>query len=69
MDPIGTYSNPVIQKQPDIAIIKNSGSLTCITTIDLTTGWLKSIEIPKFNLDEVTANIYEYIDKSSTRDN
>ena len=65
MDLIGPYSKSMRQKQPDVAIIKNNGSLTCMTTIDLTTGWFKIVEIPTLNLDEVPANNDEYIDKSS----
>ena len=69
MDPIGPYSKYMRQKQPDVSIIKNSVSLTCITTIYLTTGWFNIVEIPKINLDEVPANNDEYIDKSSSRVN
>ena len=38
-----------------------------MTMIDLATGWFEIVEIPTFDLDEVTAGNDEYIDKSSAR--
>ena len=38
-----------------------------MTMIDSGTVWLKIVEIPMFDLDEVTAGNDEYIDKSSAR--
>ena len=38
-----------------------------MTMIEPETGWFEIVEIPTFNLDEVTAGNDEYIDKSSTR--
>ena len=35
--------------------------------IDPTTGWFEIIEIPTYNLDEVTGSNDEYIDKLSAR--
>ena len=35
--------------------------------IDPATGWFDIVEIPTFDLEEVTIGNYEYIDKSSTR--
>ena len=36
-----------------------------MTMIDPATGWFEIVEIPTFNLDEVTAGNDEYMDKSS----
>ena len=38
-----------------------------MTTIDLATGWFKIVQIPTFDLEEVTIGNDEYIDKSSDR--
>ena len=38
-----------------------------MTMIDSGTVWLKIVEIPMFDLDEVTAGNDEYIDKSTAR--
>ena len=35
--------------------------------IEPATGWLKNVEIPTFNLNEVMSDNDEYIDKSSSR--
>ena len=37
-----------------------------MTMIDPPTGWFKIVEIPTYNLDEVTGGNDDYIDKSST---
>ena len=38
-----------------------------MTIIEPATGWLEIVEIPMFDLDEVTLVNYEYIYKSSDR--
>ena len=48
------YINSIRQQQPGGAIISKNASLTCMTMIDPATGWLEMVEIPKFDLDEVT---------------
>ena len=45
---------------------KNS-SLTCMEIIDPAIGWFGIVEIPMFDLEEVTIGNDEYIDKSSSR--
>ena len=51
---IGPYSKSIIQQQPSGTIIRSNVSLTCITMIDLTIGYFKIVEIPTYNIDEVT---------------
>ena len=52
---IGPYSNSksIIQQQPSSSIIQNIGSLTCMTTINPTMGWLEIIEIITYYINEV----------------
>ena len=38
-----------------------------MTMIDPATGWFEIVEIPTFDLEEVTIGNVEYIDKSSAR--
>ena len=49
--------------------MQKDDSLTCMTMIDPATGWFDIVQIPTFNLDEVTAGNDEYIYKSSDRVN
>ena len=51
---IGSYSKSIRQKQPGGTVIRNSSSLNCMTMIDLATGWFEIVEIPMFDLKEVT---------------
>ena len=64
---IGPYRKSIRQHHPGGAIIRNNVSLTCMTMIDLVTGWFDIAEIMTFSIDEVTAGNDEYIDKSSAR--
>ena len=38
-----------------------------MTMIELTTGWFEIVNIPTFDLEKVTIDNDEYIDKSSAR--
>ena len=67
VDLIGPYSKSIIQQQPGYATIWKNVSMTCMTMIDPATDWFKIVEIPTFNLDDVTGGNDEYIDKSSVR--
>ena len=62
---VGPYSKSIRQQHPGGAIIQNNANLTCMMMIDLVTGWFKIVEIPMFNLNELTAGNDEYIYKSS----
>ena len=64
VDLVGQYSKSIRQQQPGGAIIKKHFSLTCMTIIDLATGWFNIIEIPMYDLDEITGGNDEDIDKS-----
>ena len=48
-------------------MIQNNDSLTCMKMIDPATGWFDNFKIPTFDLNEVTADKDELIDKSSVR--
>ena len=54
VDLIGPYSKTIIQQQPGNTVIRNNASLTCMTMIDPATGWFEIVEIPTFDLEEVT---------------
>ena len=62
---IGSYSNYIRQKYPGGVIIKNNVSLTWMTIIDPTTGWLEIFNITTYDINEVTGGNCEYINKSS----
>ena len=63
MDLIGPYSKSIRQQQPDSTVIRNNARLTCMPMIDLATGWFNIVDIPTFDLEEVTLGNDEYIDK------
>ena len=63
MDLIGPHSKSIRQHQPGGAIIKNNVSLTCLKMIDPATGWFEIVEMPTYDLDEVTGGNNEYTDK------
>ena len=63
VDLIGLYSKSIRQHQPGGAIIKNNVSLTCLKMIDPATGWFEIVEMPTYDLDEVTGGNNEYTDK------
>ena len=52
---IGPYSKSIREQHPGGAIIQKDDSLTCMTMIDPTTGWFEIVEIPTFDLHEVTS--------------
>ena len=66
VDLIGPYSKSIRQHHQGRTIIKNIFSLNCTTMINPATCWFEIIKIPTYNLDEVTGDIYYYIDKSYT---
>ena len=55
VDLIGPYRKSIRKHHPGGAIIRKNVSLTCMTIIETATGWLEIIEIPTFDLDEVTS--------------
>ena len=67
VDLIGPYSKSIIKHHPGGTVIRNNARLTCMTIIDLATGWFGIVEIPIFDLEEVIIGNDEYIDKSSAR--
>ena len=67
VDLIGLYSKSIRQHQTGGTIIRNNDSLTCMTMIEPATIWFEIVEIPTFDLQEVTLYNDEYIDKSSAR--
>ena len=64
---IGPYSKSIRQQKPGGSVIRNNSSLTCMMMIDSATGWFEIVNIPMFDIDDLTLVNYEYIDKSSTR--
>ena len=64
---IGPYIKSIRKYQPGGTVIRNNASLTCMMMIYLAKGWFEIVEIPTFDLDEVTLGNDEYIDKSSDR--
>ena len=54
VDMTGPYSNSIRQQQPGGTVVRNNSSLTCMTMIDPATGWFYIVEIPMFDLEEVT---------------
>ena len=65
VDLIDPYRKSIIQQHPGGSIIRKNVRLTCMKMIDLATGWFKIVQIPTFDLEEVTIGNDEYIDKSS----
>ena len=63
VDLINPYSNSIRQHQLEGDIIKDNISLTCMKTINPATRWFEIVNIPTYNLNEVTSGNYEYIDK------
>ena len=51
--PDNSYSKSIRQHKTGGAIIKNDVSLTCMTMINLATGWFEIVEITLFDLNEV----------------
>ena len=64
---IGPYIKSIRQQQPGGTVIRNIASLTCMTIIELDTGWFEIANIPMFDFEEVTIGNDEYIYKSSAR--
>ena len=58
VDLIVPYSKSIIKQQPGGAIIIKNVSLTCMTMIDPATGWFKIVEIPTYDIDDVTSGNY-----------
>ena len=56
VDLISPYRKSIIQKKPVGNIINNNISLTCMKMVDPATVWFKIIEIPTYDLDEVTGS-------------
>ena len=54
VDLIGPYSKYIKQQQPGGTVIQSNASLTCMTMIYPATGWFDIVEIPRFDLEEVT---------------
>ena len=67
VDLISTYSKSIIKQQPGGAIIQKNVSLTCMKMIYPAKGWSEIVDIPMFDLDEVTTGNEKYIYKSSVR--
>ena len=67
VDLIDPYRKSTIQQHPGGSIIRKNVSLTCMMIIDPATGWFKIVQIPTFDLEEVTIGNDEYIDESSAR--
>ena len=67
VDLIGPYRKSIRQQQPGGSVIRKNVSLTCMMMIDPDTGWFEIVEIPMFDLKEVTLGNDEYIDKSAAR--
>ena len=63
----GPHRKFIRQQQPGGTFIINNASLTCMTNIDPATGQFEIVEIPMFDLEEVTIGNDEYIDKSYFR--
>ena len=59
------YSKSIRQQNPGDTVIRNIFSLTCMKMVDLATGCFEIVEIPRFDLEEVTIGNDEYMYKSS----
>ena len=51
---IGPYIKSIVKQHMGGSSIKNNFSLAFMTIIDLTTDWFEIIEMPTYDLDEVT---------------
>ena len=60
---MGTYRKSTRQQQPGDTVIQKNAILTCTTMIEPATGWFDIVEIPMFDLGEVTIGNDDYIDK------
>ena len=60
---VGPYSKSIIQQQTGGSIIKCKVSITGMTTIEPNTGWFEIIEVPTYDINDVTGGNEEYIDK------
>ena len=67
VDLISPYRKYIRKNQPGGTFIKENDRSTCMTMIDLATGWFDIVEIPTFDLEEVELGNSEKIDKSSAR--
>ena len=67
MDMLGTYIKSIRQHKMGGDIIKNNVCLAFMPIIEPTTGWVEIVEVPTFNLDDVTGGNDDYIDRSSSR--
>ena len=67
VDLIVPYIKSLRQQHPGGSVIQKNSILTCMMMIDPATGWFKIVEIPTFDLEDVTIGNDEYIDKSSAR--
>ena len=67
VDLIGPYRKSIRQQYPGGSFIRNNAILTCMMMIDPATGWFEIVDIPMFDLKEVTLGNDEYIDKSYAR--
>ena len=67
LDLIGTYSKSIIKQYSGGTTIKNNVSLSCMTMIDPDTGWFEMVKVTKFDLDEITGDNEDDIDKSDAR--
>ena len=54
VDLIGTYSKSIRKHQSGGTVIRKNDSLICMTMIDPATGCSEIVDIPTFELDEVT---------------
>ena len=61
IDLIDQYGKSIRQQHPCGTIIRNNSILTCMTMIDLVTGWFEIFEMPTFDLDELLLGNDEYI--------
>ena len=67
VDLIGPYSIMAKQDQPDGSLQAKTLQLTCMTMLDLVSGWFEIIEVPRFIVDDIKNTDKDFIDKSSAR--
>ena len=65
VDLVGPYSNYIRHQQLGSAIIKNNVSFTRMMIIDPATGWFEIVEVPMYDLNEVTGGNDEYFENGS----
>ena len=63
VDLIGPYGKSISQQKIGGTAIRNNASITSMKMIDPATVWFEIVDIPKFDLKEVTIGNDEYIDK------